>query len=444
MERRNFIKNSALAGAGILTSSGVLANGLGFNSSSAGKLKIALVGCGGRGTSAVNAALNGKIPAELVAMADLFKDRIDYHYNVLQKNTEDKSRLKVSEAAKFTGFQGYKEAIALADIVFIATPAAFKPRIFEEAIKQGKHVFMEKPVCVDSIGFKKILEVAALAKEKKRFVAAGLQRRYSPGYQHVMNEIHSGVIGDIYSAECYWMGGPIGDLTRPRKENWSEMEFQNRHWRSFSWASGGNVIEYHVHNLDIINWALNELNPQSVIAMGGKSPDMNFSGSLGGFDSLVSNFKYKNDVSVHSYSRNIPNCKNKNGEYFYGTKGKVVIAGGAVIYDNDGKEIFRATTQEHGNFHGKHNWVQDKLMDSIYNNKEYYNEAEYVAHSSMTGIFGRMSGWSGDEMKWDKAIESKVPLFDYNDDTNMNSTPPVLPDEFGGYPIPTPGKTIVM
>lgn len=444
MERRNFIKNSALAGAGILASTGAFASGFGFSESKAGKLKLALIGCGGRGAAAMNAALNGPIPSELVAMADLFKDIIDTKLNVLIKNNGDKKNIKVTEDTKFVDFQGYKEAIALADVVFIGTPAAFKPVIFAEAIRQGKHVFLEKPVCVDSIGFHKILEAAAIAKQKKLYVAAGLQRRYSPGYQAVINEIHSGAIGNIHSAECYWMGGPIGDLTRPRKDDWTEMEFQNRHWRSFAWASGGNIIEFHVHNLDIINWALNETNPVSVLSMGGKSPDMNFSGSLGGFDSIVSNFKYKNDVSMHSYSRNIPNCKNKNGEYLYGSKGKVVIGKDATIYDNDGKEIFKASSKQYGNFHGMHNKVQDHLMDSIYNNKEYINEAVYAAEASMTGILGRMSAWSGDEISWEKGIESKVSLFDYTNETTLKSAPPILMDQFGNYPVPTPGKTIVM
>lgn len=444
MERRNFIKSSALAGAGILTSTGVLANGLGFQSSSADALKIAIIGCGGRGTAAVRAALNLPEPVELVAMADLFKDKIDFREKVLLKAVNDKSRMKVTEETKFTGFQGYKEAIALADIVFITTPAAYKPVIFREAIKQNKHVFMEKPVCVDSIGFQQVIAAAAIAKQNKLYVAAGLQRRYSSGYQAVVNELHNGAIGDILSAECYWMGGPIGDLSRPRKDNWTEMEFQNRHWRSFSWVSGGNVEEYHVHNIDIVNWVLNEPHPQSVIAMGGKSPGKDFSGSLGGFDSLTSNFKYKNGVSVHSYSRNIPNCKNKNGEYFYGTKGKCIIAGNAKIYNHKGKEIFSASSEEHGKFHGAHDLVQKALIEGVYHGKEYINDAFYAAESSMTGAFGRMSGWSGKEMKWDKAIQSKVGLFDYTDGTNMSTIPPVLPDALGNYPVPTPGKTIVM
>ncbi|TXG35464.1 Gfo/Idh/MocA family protein [Seonamhaeicola maritimus] len=444
MERRDFIKNSALVGAGLLTSTGVMASGIGFNSGSDDALKIAYIGCGGRGARAVKAALDLDIPTELVSMCDLFKDIIDRKEKVLLDAVKDKTRIKVTEETKFTGFQGYKDAIALADVVFITTPAAFKPKILEECINQGKHVFMEKPVCVDSVGFQQVMAAAALAKQKKLFVAGGLQRRYSTGYQAVVNELHNGAIGDILSAECYWMGGPIGDLSRPRKDHWTEMEFQNRHWRSFSWVSGGNVEEYHVHNIDIVNWVLQEAHPQSVLAMGGKSPGKDFSGSLGGFDSLTSNFKYKNGVSVHSYSRNIPNCKNKNGEWFYGTKGKCVISGSAKIYNHKGKEIFSASSEEHGKFHGAHDKVQKVLMESIYHGKEYFNDGFYAAQSSMTGAFGRMSGWSGKEMKWDKAIESQVALFNYTDDTNMSSTPPILPDALGNYPVPTPGKTIVL
>jgi len=179
--------------------------------------------------------------------------------------------------------------------------------------------------------------------------------------------------------------------------------------------------------------------------MGGKSPDKNFSGSLGGFDNLVSNFKYENDISVHSYSRNTPNCTGKNGEHFYGTKGKCIISGNdAVIYNTKGKEIFNVNGKEHGSFHGAHDLVQKVLIESIYENKPYFNDAFYAAQSSMTGAFGRMSGWSGKELKWDEAIQSKVALFDYSDSTNMDSIAPVLPDEYGNYPIPTPGKTIVI
>ncbi|WP_298238956.1 Gfo/Idh/MocA family oxidoreductase [uncultured Algibacter sp.] len=446
MKRRHFIKNSAMAGAGLLATSSAFASELGFNSGSNDTLKIALIGCGGRGSRAVLAALKYKdVPCELVAMCDLFKDKIDEKHNaILTAAGANKSKIKVTEDTKFVGYQGYKDAIAMCDIVFIGTPASSKPVIFAESIKQNKHVFMEKPVCVDSLGFQSILQTAALATQKKRYVASGLQRRYSEGYRQMIAEIQDGAIGDIHTAECYWMGGPIGQLGRPRKEGWTEMEYQNRHWRSFSWVSGGNIEEFHVHNLDIINWALGELNPESVIALGGKNFDRHYSSAVGGFDYITSNFKYKNGVSLHSYSRNSRNCKTKNGEYLYGTKGKAVMTNDGFIYNNKGKLIFTAESKKLGKFHGSHNKVQEKLIDSIYNSKPYYNEAVYAAHSTMTGTFGRMSAWSGKEMIWDEAVTSKVQLFDYNDQTSLNSVAPILPNANGEYPVPIPGKTKVM
>ncbi|AUP80699.1 Gfo/Idh/MocA family protein [Flavivirga eckloniae] len=443
MKRREFIKSAAITGTGMLAAPNVLGASVGIGNQD--RLKIALIGCGGRGTSAALDALRCGVPSELVAMADLFSDVIEKQYKALSDRVDDKTQLKVTEKTKFIGLQGFKEAIALCDIAFITTPAAFKPVIFEEAIKQGKHVFMEKPVCVDAYGFKKILETAALAKKNKRYVAAGLQRRYSQGYQKIVELIHDGTIGDVFSAECYWFGGPIGDLSRPRKDSWTEMEFQNRHWRSFSWVSGGNIIEYHVHNLDVINWALKQDNPLSVTAHGGKTPEKLYSGSLGGFDSVSSNFKYENGISVHSYSRNLPNCSSKNGEWFYGTKGRVVITGNdAKAYNNKGKLIFDIKEEYEGKFHGVHSAVQKTLLEAIYHKKKYINEAFYAANSCMTGVFGRMSAWSGKTLNWEDAIASEIKLFDYTSETDFNSTPPIVPLANGDYPVPVPGKTKVI
>ncbi len=442
MKRRKFVKSTAIAGTGALAAPGIL--GASIGSQSQDRLKIALIGCGGRGTGAVLDALNCGVPAELVAMADLFSDRIDLHYNALLERVKDKTQLKVTEDTRFTGFQGYKKAIALCDIAFLTTPAAYKPVMFEEAIKQGKHVFIEKPVSVDAYGFKKIMETAALAKKNRLYVAGGLQRRYSPGYQKIVKLIHDGIIGDVFSAECYWFGGPIGDLSRPREDSWTEMEFQNRHWRSFSWVSGGNIEEYHVHNIDVVNWALQQENPLTVTAHGGKISEKLYSGSLGGFDSVSSHFIYENDISVHSYSRNLPNCSVKNGEWFYGTKGRVAITGdNAQAFNSKGKLIFDSKEEYDGNFHGVHGIVQKDLLEGIYNKKKYINDAFYAASSCMTGTFGRMSAWSGRNMKWEDAIASEVKLFDYTDETDFNSVPPILPLANGDYPVPVPGKTKV-
>ena len=444
MKRREFVKSATAAGTGLLTTTSVL--GKSFIKNADQPLKIALIGCGGRGTGATLAGLNYEIPCELVAMADLFPEPIERSFTALESRVKDKTRLKVTEETRFLGFQGYKKAIALCDVAFIGTPAVYKPVIFEEAIRQGKHVFMEKPVCVDAFGYKKVLETAAIAKANRLYVASGLQRRYGKEYQATVNHLHDGIIGDITSAECYWFGGPIGDLSRPRQDSWTEMEFQNRHWRSFAWVSGGNIIEFHVHNLDIINWALKQEHPQSVLASGGKVAEKLYSGALGGFDTTVSHFMYENNVPVYSFSRNLPNCSNENGEIFFGTKGRLEIKkDNAIAYNNKGKVILdlKKEMEDLGHFHGAHDEVQKVLLKAIAGNDNYINDAFYAAHSTMTGIFGRMSAWSGKRLNWDEAIQSEVKLFDYTDETGFNSTTPILPDKSGDYPVPVPGKTIV-
>ena len=444
MKRRDFVKSTVVAGTGLMAASNAMGHHM--MNRNAAPLKIALIGCGGRGTAATLAGLNYNVPCELVAMADLFPEPMARSAKALQERMTYKERFKVTDQSRFLGFQGYKKAIALCDVVFIGTPAASKPVIFEEAIKQGKHVFMEKPVCVDAFGYKKVLETAAAAKSKNLYVASGLQRRYGKEYQAAIAQIHDGIIGEITSAECYWFGGPIGDLTRPRHESWTEMEFQNRHWRSFAWVSGGNIIEYHIHNLDIINWALKQDTPKSVLASGGKVAEMLYSGSLGGFDTITSHFMYENNVPVYSFSRNLPNCSGNNGEIFFGTKGRLNIKGNnAIAFNDKGKEVFnlKKEMKEVGKFHNSHNEVQKVFLSAIANKGDYINDAFFAAHSSMTGIFGRMSAWSGKRLKWDDAVQSEVKLFDYNDATDFDSTPPIMPKANGDYPVPIPGRTKV-
>ncbi|TRX58438.1 Gfo/Idh/MocA family oxidoreductase [Fulvivirga sp. M361] len=444
MKRREFVKSATAAGTGVLAAGSVLGNSLVTNADQ--PLKIALIGCGGRGTGATLTALNYEIPCELVAMADLFPEPIERSFTALNSRIEDPKKIKVTEETKFLGFQGYKKAIALCDVAFIGTPAVYKPVIFEEAIRQGKHVFMEKPVCVDAFGYKKVLEAAAIAKTNRLYVAGGLQRRYGKEYQAVIDYLHDGIIGNITSAECYWFGGPIGDLSRPRKDEWTEMEFQNRHWRSFAWVGGGNIIEYHIHNLDVINWALKQEHPQTVLASGGKVAEKLYSGSLGGFDTVSSHFMYENNVPVYSFSRNLPNCSNKHGEIFFGTKGRFEIKGNnAIAYNHKGKVMLdlQKKMEDLNPFHNAHPEVQKTLLKAIADNDNYINDAFYAAHSSMTGIFGRMSAWSGKRLNWEDAVQSEIKLFDYTDETNFNSAPPILPDKSEYYPVPIPGKTKV-
>src|ERR1700712_2718898 len=249
--RREFVKQTSLLAGGTIALP--IFSKANFFAGSSDVIKIAMIGCGGRGTGAAVQALSTKQNVQLVAMADAFQDRLDGSYknigDALKENGLDK-RLQVKEENKFVGFDAYKKVIPLADVVILATPRGFRPIHFEEAIKQNKHVFMEKPVATDPAGIQKVLEVAAIAKQKKLNVVVGLQRHYQNSYRELFKR--KDMIGDITSAQSWWNND--GVWTRPRKYNQTEMEYQMRNWYYFVWLCGDHITEQHIHNLDVINW----------------------------------------------------------------------------------------------------------------------------------------------------------------------------------------------
>src|ERR1700712_2373109 len=266
--RRDFVKQTSLLAGGIMALP--IISQANYFSGSDDVIKIAMVGCGGRGTGAATQALSTKQNVQIVAMADAFRDRLDSAYknigDALKENGLDK-RLNVKEENKFVGFDAYKKAIALADVVILATPPGFRPIHFEEAIRQNKHVFMEKPVATDPAGIQKVLEVAAEAKKKKLNVVVGLQRRYQTSYREIMKRLQDGAIGEITSAQAWWNND--GVWVNPKKPGQTEMEYQMRNWYYFVWLCGDHITEQHIHNLDVINWALDSY-PTTAQGMGGR------------------------------------------------------------------------------------------------------------------------------------------------------------------------------
>nr|MCS5604555.1 Gfo/Idh/MocA family oxidoreductase [Alphaproteobacteria bacterium] len=256
LDRRGFLKSSSTI-VGSAAALGSLSVERGAFAQASDTVKMALVGCGGRGSGAANQALSTAGDVKLVAMADAFKDRMDGSLNGLKKNHGLKADVK--EENKFIGFDAYKKAISMADVVVLATPPGFRPIHFAEAIKQGKHVFMEKPVAVDGKGVRQVLAAAREANKKNLKVGVGLQRHHQLGYQEVIKRIQDGAIGDIVSARAYWNGG--GVWVRDRKSfeqragrKLTEMEYQMRNWYYFVWLCGDHIDEQHIHNLDVINW----------------------------------------------------------------------------------------------------------------------------------------------------------------------------------------------
>ena len=432
--RRDFCKNTALFTAGMMLPGmemGAMANV--FNDKT---LKLAVVGCGGRGTGAANQALKADENVELVAMADAFEDRLNKSLQNLKKEFEGSKKVNVQEKNRHVGFDAYKKAIDKADVVILATPPGFRPYHFEYAVNAGKHVFMEKPVATDVPGIRKILEMAKVAKEKRLNVVVGLQRHYQNNYLAIAEKIKQNEVGKILSGQIYW--NSAGVWVRPREAGQSEMEYQMRNWYYFNWLCGDHILEQHIHNLDVANWFIGEY-PVSAQGMGGR---MVRTGPEHGeiFDHHFVEFRYPGGAVIASQCRHQPGTWSKVGENFQGSKGTINMndAGAASIIDLEGNKIFEYRNPKDPN---PYQVEHDRLFASI-RNKEVISDAENGAKSTMTAIMGRMATYSGQVINWDEAMKSDLQLMP--SEVTWNTIPPSLPQEDGTYPIPTPGVTEVM
>lgn len=432
--RRDFVKNTSLLSAGMLLPSlDVSAMANVFENKT---LKIALIGCGGRGSGAANQALQADENVELVAMADAFEDRLIESLGNLSLKYEGTGKVNVKEEHRFVGFDAYKKAIDLADVVILATPPGFRPQHFAYAVENDKHVFMEKPLATDAPGIRKVLEMAEVAKSKKLNVVVGLQRHYQENYIQTLDLLKNDAIGKIVSGQVYW--NSAGVWVKPRKPEYTEMEYQMRNWYYFNWLCGDHILEQHIHNIDVANWFIGEY-PVSAQGMGGR---LVRTGKEYGeiFDHHFVEFTYPSGAVVASQCRHQPNTMQKVGEAFQGTKGTVITndAGTAKILDLDGKELHTISNSEgHNPYQEEHN----RLFAAIRNN-ETINNGEYGAKSTMTAILGRMATYSGKIVTWDEAIKSELSLVPEN--PSWDSNPPTMPNEDGSYPIPIPGKSLVI
>ncbi|OIQ36208.1 MAG: dehydrogenase [Bacteroidetes bacterium MedPE-SWsnd-G1] len=436
LSRRSFVKGSSLLTGGLLMTPSLLSASPIFNSDK--KLKLAVVGCGGRGTGAVSQALRADENVELVAMADAFEDRLEGSLKNLTKMFSI-DRIKVKPETKFVGFGSYKKAIEQADVVILTTPPGFRPQHFEYAVAQGKHVFMEKPVATDVAGIKKVLKTAREAEAKKLNVVVGLQRHYQNNYRTIYNKVKNGEIGNIVSGQVYWNGG--GVWVRPRKEGMTEMEYQMRNWYYFNWICGDHILEQHIHNIDVANWFLGEY-PTKAQGMGGREVRKGKDhGQI--FDHHFVEFEYESGAVISSQCRHQQGCMSRVSESFQGTLGTTYTDGGG---NGNLKTYAGATNYKHDNENDRNPYQveHDELFAAIRGNSEYINNAEYGAKSTMTAILGRMATYTGKSITWDEAMNSEHKLVPDEDLLNFDSIPPVVLDANGNYPIPVPGSTAII
>lgn len=431
-KRRDFVKQGSML-AGAIAAAPLISNA-NFFSGSDDVIKVAVIGCGGRGTGAAVQALMSKQNVKIVAMADAFKDRLDECYKnvageLANAGPGTKATLDVPEERKFVGFDGYLKAIPLADVVILATPPGFRPIHFEEAVKQGKHIFMEKPVATDPAGVQRVLAAAKIAKQKKLNVVVGLQRHYQDSYRALFAK--KDMIGDITSMQAWWNND--GVWTRPRKAGQTEMEYQMRNWYYFVWLCGDHITEQHIHNLDVINWFKNGY-PVKAQGFGGREVRKSKEhGEI--FDHHYVEFHYADGSILNSQCRHMPGTSSKVDELLVGTKGKI-YCDAARITDLRGKTIFQFDkSKERNPYQTEH----DELFAAIAKGEYKYADAENGAYSTMTSILGRMATYSGQIIDWDKAINSGLNL--HPSVYAFDAAAPVNPGPDGFYPVPVPGVT---
>lgn len=438
--RRSFLKaTSALVGGAVL--GGVNAQiARGAHPSGSDEIKVALIGCGGRGTGAAMQALATKGKVTLWATADAFADNMQACLDNITKQVERGKRdgddllkdasVNVPKDRQFAGFDAYQKALQSgADLVILATPPGFRPIHFDAAVEAGKHIFMEKPVAVDAPGIRRVLATNEKAKKKDLMVAVGLQRRHDPRYVESIKRIRDGAIGDVIATRVYWNGG--GLWVRPRRPEQTEMEYQMRNWYYFTWLCGDHIVEQHIHNLDIGNW-IHGAHPVSAQGMGGRQVRTGKEyGQI--FDHHAVEYTFADGSKMFSQCRHMEGCDSEVREHAHGSKGTLDIDDGAGGYITTKSEKWHSPGKKQDNHHQEHHDLFAALRDG-----RIYNEVQYGAESTFTAILGRMATYSGRTVKWDDALAKGIDLSPQSYD--FAATPPVVPDKDGFYPVPVPGK----
>ena len=428
--RRAFVQTTAMATGALLTVPMGVERMARVNGNQ--KLKLALVGCGGRGSGAAVQALTADENVELVAMADAFGDRIERSLKGIREHFDGDKKIDVKEKNRFVGFDAYKKAIDLADVVILTTPPGFRPYHFEYAILNDKHVFMEKPLATDPVGIRKVLATAKIAKTKKLNVVVGLQRHYESKYIEIKKRIDAGMIGKIRGGQVYW--NDAGVWTKDRKPGQTELEYQMRNWYYFNWLCGDHILEQHIHNIDVANWFIGDY-PVSAQGMGGRQVR---NGKEHGeiFDHHFVEFTYASGAVIASQCRHIPGTMRRVDEVFQGTQGSVEVGKGT-ISGLDGESKYKYPNKW-GEDPNPYQVEHDHLFESI-RSGGVIADTENGAKSTLTAILGRMATYSGKKITFEEALNSKYQLMP--ETVTWNSIPPSSPDENGYYTIPTPGKT---
>jgi len=457
ISRRSFLKSSALAGAvgaigtgstaAILTSCG---EGGGSASSASAplkapgsyyipnlvdfandgqELKAAIVGCGGRGSGAAFNFLNAANGVTITALADTFKERVDD----LAAKLKSEKNIDIPESMRFVGLDAYKEAIdSGVDVVIIATPPNFRPVQFQYATEKGKHSFLEKPICVDPVGYRTIVATAKQAAAKNLCVITGVQRHHQRSYNEAYRRVMDGMIGEITGGAVYWNQPML--WFRERQAGWSDCEWMIKDWVNWKWLSGDHIVEQHVHNIDVFTW-FSGLKPVSAVGFG--SRQRRITGDQ--YDNFSVDFTMENGIHLHSMCRQMDGTATNVSEFIQGTKGTCETNQGnlAVIKDLSGKELWRWDIEaEKANFKQTDPYTLEHVnwINHI-RSKTPIDQASDNAIACLAAIMGRESAYTGAETTWDAMSASPM---DYMP-KDLNLTGKM---DMSGMTVPVPGKPL--
>jgi predicted dehydrogenase len=401
--RRDFLKTTA-ATAGVLASGLALQNTA--HAAGSDKVRVGIIGCGGRGKGAGHNVLVAAPGVEIIALADAFEDRLNEAHKVLTAAARDDGKVKqlgnsvdVPKERQFVGLDAYEKLLKTdVNYVILATPPGFRPIHLQAAVAAKKNIFTEKPVATDAPGIRKVLDAADAAKNDKLAIVAGTQRRHQKPYLETLRRIKDGEIGDLVGGRFYWNQNRLWKWDRDSKM--TDLEYQIRNWYNFTWLCGDHIVEQHVHNLDVMCWAFGN-HPEAAVAMGGRSRTDPAWGHI--FDFFAVDFEMPKGYHTLSMCRQINNCATENGEFLVGTKGtahvNAYVINGTALYTKQERDAFvDPYVQEHTD-----------LIESIRTAKPL-NELQQVAHSTLTAIMGRMSAYTGKKITWDMALNSKEEL----------------------------------
>ena len=439
VNRRKAMKSTVVAG---IATSAISARAYAAGTD---RIKIGLIGCGGRGTGAAAHSMSTGQPAVLWAMADAFSDRLRLSHSSLMRGKAGKSKVEkgagfgdaidVPPERQYVGLDAYRRIIdSGVDLVILTGPPGYRPLHFEYAVGAGKHVFMEKPVASDPFGVRRIMAASEEARKKNLKVGVGLQRHHQPSYVEAMKRIHAGEIGRITSMRCFWNTGFPAKTALPREDK-TELEYQVRNWYFFDWLSGDHICEQHIHNLDICNWAFGD-HPISAEGMGGRQvrTDKKY-GNI--FDHHAVNYEFADGTIMHSYCRQIPGCNKLVAEYIVGSEAVAELNTNRCKLISKGTTIWESDKQRQSPYQIEWNTLMKAIVED-----QPYNEIDYGATSTMTAILGRFATYSGKKVTWDEAFASE--RVQTTDAESWDAEAPVKPLDDGSYAIAVPGKTKVL